>query len=360
MPLQRSSAAALAVGFAVLVGATACEPAPPPEPPAGSALVGCSRAGERIELTASSHLDPDCTYTGGFDIRSSGVTLDCLGATVRSAPGAGGRGILVEAPAGVALHDVTVRNCRVEGFLNSLRVTRQGFRDLAPDEEYDATTASIRIEGNDLSGSRGVGIFVDGYVSGVTITGNQVHRAGSSGLYLETGSRRSTVTGNVIFDNGFVENGPGGQPFSFAGVDLWFWGVGREGISVDGSYENTIRGNVFSGNSAGGVFLYKNCGEYPDRPAYFERRYPAARNLIEGNVFLGGRNGVWVGSRMGENTLPMDCTDPAYVDEPLRRVVLDHAPDNVVATNTFHGVEHGIRSVDDERQREQGQGHDGR
>ena len=39
-------------------------------------------------------------------------------------------------------------------------------------------------------------------------------------------------------------------------------------------------------------------------------------NLIERNMFLGGRNGVWVGSRMGENTLPMECTDPAYVDEP--------------------------------------------
>ena len=47
--------------------------------------------------------------------------------------------------------------------------------------------------------------------------------------------------------------------------------------------DNTIRGNVFHGNSAGGLFLYKNCGEYPDRPAYFERRFPSENNLIEGN-----------------------------------------------------------------------------
>ena len=141
--------------------------------------------------------------------------------------------------------------------------------------------------------------------------------AGSSGIYLETGSRAQPRRGQLLIDNGYRENGPGGQPFTFAGVDLWFWGIGREGISVDGSYDNTIVGNVFHGNSAGGIFLYKNCGEYPDRPAYFERRYPSEHNLIEGNVFVGGTNGVWVGSRMGENTLPMDCTDPAYIDEPL-------------------------------------------
>jgi parallel beta-helix repeat protein len=105
--------------------------------------------------------------------------------------------------------------------------------------------------------------------------------------------------------------------------------------------------NAFWGNSAGGIFLYKNCGEYPDRPAYFERRYPSEHNLIEGNVFVGGTNGVWVGSRMGENTLPMDCTDPAYVDEPGRRVVLDRANDNIIRSNRFIETTYGIRVEDD-------------
>ena len=157
----------------------------------------------------------------------------------------------------------------------------------------------------------------------------------------------SHVEHNTIVRNGFRENGPGGQPFTFAGTDFWFWGIGREGISVDGSYENTITGNAFTGNSAGGIFLYKNCGEYPDRPAYFERRYPAEHNLIEGNTFVAGTHGIWVGSRMGENTVPMDCTDPAYIDEPLRRVVLDRANDNVLRVNRFEDVTYGIRVEDD-------------
>ena len=213
--------------------------------------------------------------------------------------------------------------------------------------EYDNGTSDILVERSTFSNSRGVGIFVDGYVEDVTLSRNQVTNAGSSGIYLETGSRASHVESNRLIGNGFNENGPDGQPFTFAGVDLWFWGIGREGISVDGSYDNTIVDNAFYGNSAGGIFLYKNCGEYPDRPQYFERRYPSENNLIEGNVFVGGINGVWVGSRMGENTLPMDCTDEAYIEEPLRRVVLDRANDNIVRGNQFYQVTYGIRVEDD-------------
>jgi parallel beta-helix repeat protein len=337
------------VAVVVAVGVVAgCEPAPPlPPPGAGSVLVGCDRAGERITLTVSSHLDPGCTYTLGIDVVASGVTLDCQGALIKSAVGAGGLGIRIATPVATPLSDVTVRNCTVEGFLNNLRVTRDGFRTLPAGQEYENGTSDIVIEDSVFRGSRGVGVYVDGYVEDVTLRDSQVFGTGSSGVYLETGSRRSRVEGNVIAGNGFRENGPGGQPFSFQGVDLWFWGIGREGISVDGSYENTIVGNAFTGNSAGGIFLYKNCGEYPDRPQYFERRYPAEHNLIEGNVFAGGTNGVWIGSRMGENTLPMDCTDPAYVDEPLRRVVLDRANDNTVRANRFVDVTYGIRVEDD-------------
>jgi len=323
----------------------ACEPLPPPE--AGSELIGCDRADERVQITATSHLDPACIYTRGFDISTSGVTLDCQRAVIRSAPGAGGRGIQIHTPIDTPLSNVTIRNCNVEGFLNSLRVTRDGFRTLPVGEEYENGTSTIVIERSTFKNSRGVGIFVDGYVEDVTIRDSQVNGAGSSGIYLETGSRGSHVERNSLISNGFNENGPDGQPFTFAGIDLWFWGIGREGISVDGSYDNTIVDNGFIGNSAGGIFLYKNCGEFPDRPAYFERRYPSEHNLIEGNVFVGGVNGVWVGSRMGENTLPMECTDPAYVDEPSRRVVLDRANDNTVRNNRFVEVTYGIRVEDD-------------
>ena len=311
-------------------------------------LVGCEAAASRVTLTASARLDRRCTYAG-FDITASNVTLDCRGATIGGPEASGPRGIEIRTPVTEALAHVTVRNCRVEGaFTNSLRVTRDGFRTLGQGEEFLHPTSDIVVEDSTFTGSRGVGVYVDGYVSGVTIRRNVVREAGSSGIYLETGSKGSTVTGNLIVDNGFRENGPGGQAFTFNGVRLWFWGVGREGISVDGSYENVIRANRFEGNANGGVLLYKNCGEYPDSGRYFERRDHATRNRIEGNTFTGGRNGVWVGSRMGENTLPMACTDPAYVTGPLLRVVLDRAEANVVRGNAFHDVTYGIRVEDDD------------
>ena len=154
---------------------------------------------------------------------------------------------------------------------------------------------------------------------------------------------------NLLYSNGYIENGPNGKAIDFNGAALWFWGVGREGISIDGSYSNTVRDNTFAENSAGGIFLYKNCGEYPDsNPGrYFERRDPSDDNLIEDNLFLGGRNGVWVGSRMGENTYPMECSDPAYIEEGVTRIVLDYAKNNTIRNNDFRDVTYGIRVEDD-------------
>lgn len=332
------------VGLAALPLLAGCEFGPP-DP--ASQLIGCEAREQRHVLETSSHLDPSCIYTGGFEIATSGVTLDCQGAVIEGPPGTGLRGIEIVAPEASDLADVTVRNCRTRGFLNSVRIWREGFRDLERGLEYVNETRAIVLEDNWFRASRGVGIFVDGYVSDVAIERNLVSETGSSGIYLETGSRRNRVEGNALVDNGYRENGPGGQLFQVGDVDLWFWGVGREGISVDGSYENVIRDNAFLGNSAGGIFLYKNCGEFPESPRYFERRTPSDDNLIEGNFFRGGRNGIWVGSRMGENTLPMACTDPAYHEAPIVRVVRDYAADNVIRHNTFENVTHGIRVEDD-------------
>ena len=133
-------------------------------------------------------------------------------------------------------------------------------------------------------------------------------------------------------DSGYIENGPNGQLFTLAGSQFRYWGPGREGMSIDGSYNNVVLNNTFSRNSAGGIFLYTNCGEFvntrPER--YFQRRTKAENNLIQGNTFTGGLNGVWVGSRMSDNTFPMDCSNAAYRSGPLERVTLDFAPNNVI------------------------------
>lgn len=336
----------LAVVLAVVAGGCAwIGPRPSPEPPAGSVLVGCDRAADAVEVTVSSHLDPECIYTGGVRIVASEVSLDCRGAVIRGS--GGGVGILIESPADVTMSDVTVRNCRTEGFLNGMKVTRAGFRELAAGVEYDHALRDVVIRDSTVSDSRGVGIFVDGYVTRVTLTGLAVQRAGSAGIYLETGSRANTVAHNLILDNGFRENGPGGSLFELDGTTLAYWGTGREGLAIDGSSDNVVLGNYFRGNSAGGVFLYTNCGEYPDRARYFERRYPSDRNVISTNVFDGGWHGVWVGSRMGENVFPMQCTNEPFFEAPFVTYILDRAADNVVTNNQFNATDYGVRVEDD-------------
>lgn len=316
---------------------------PPVEP--GSVLLGCERAAERVVLTESTHLDASCEWTAGFEINTSDVVLDCRGATIRKT--GGGRGIEISSPIDTALVDVTVRNCRVEGFLNSLRVTRDGFRLLEPGVEYENGLTGVVIEHSEFRDSHGVGVFIDGYVSDATIRHSIVQRAGSTGIYLETGSRRSLVEHNQLLDNGFRENGPGGQLTEFAGSTWRFWGIGREGLAIDGSYENVVVDNHFEGNSHGGVLLYTNCGEFPESGVWFDRRWPSDRNLIEANTFIGGLNGVWVGQRMSENTLPMACTKPAYVESILTRITLDFAADNSIVDNRFVDVTYGVRIEDD-------------
>jgi parallel beta-helix repeat protein len=323
-----------------------------PSPVAHAEVIGCAQAGDHLVIDATTELDPSCVYTGGIEIVASGVTLDCRGATIRDVDGEAGApiGILVTTPADVALHDVAIRNCRIEGFLNGVRITRAGFRSLAPGEEYADAPHDILVEASEIRASRGAGVFVDAYVTRVTLRDLLVQGAGSSGIYLEAGSRDNAVLDNRVIGNGFGPAYESGQHVDFLGsVGVWVWSTGREGISVDGSRGNRIVGNRLEGNAAGGIFLYKNCGEYAHQQAesWWERRYGADGNLVEGNVIANEPTGVWVGSRIGENTLALDCSDPPYVEGPLLRVSLDRAQGNVIRDNAFHGVLYGVRVEDD-------------
>ena len=344
-----------AVVVVLLGGLAACvpprteqpvDPVPPSVDP-GSLLIGCDQAATRVTVTVSAHLDPSCTYTGGFDISTSGVVFDCRGAHVEDPEGDDGVGILVTAPTTVALAHVAVRNCFVKGFLNNVRVSRSGFKTLTPGEEYEAPFSDIAVEHSHLYGSRGVGAYVDAFVTGVTLRGLDIIGSGSTGVYLEAGSKDNVVEDSTISSNGFRDVSPDGAPFFVGGVELRYQSTGREGIAVDGSRDNVIRRNWIVGNAAGGIFLYKNCGEYAtQQPAqHWVRNYGADGNLIEGNLVTTGSTGIWVGSRQAENTLPLDCSDPTYVANPQIR--LDHAANNVIRGNSMSFLTYGVRVEDD-------------
>ncbi len=165
--------------IALLAGgltATACTPlalplgdAPIGTPSPSSTLIGCERAAETVEITSDAHLDPACTYTGGVQISASNVVFDCRGAHITDVDGTHGRGVSVSADSDTSIDHVTVRNCIISGFLNNVRVSREGFKDLVPGSDYDAPFSDIVIENSRLFGSRGSGVFVNAYVTGVTL-----------------------------------------------------------------------------------------------------------------------------------------------------------------------------------------------
>jgi len=337
--------AALVVTGTGLVAAAPAGAARAPRP----AVIGCDRAATRVQVTASVVLDPSCTYTGGFDVRASNVVLDCRHALVQGSQG--GIGILVETPADVDMSNVTIRDCRVDGWVNSIHLRRAGFNSLPAGHEYDHRLDRVSVVDSVLTNSRGVGLYVDGYVTHTLVQRVIVNNAGSTGIYLDAGSRYGRVMQNILVHNGYRENGatPEGTVTTFNGLTFRFWGPGREGIAVDGSRDNVITANWIVGNSAGGVFLYTNCGEYvhSDPANWVEHRFGADDNHVVGNLITGGETGVWVASRMGENVFPMDCSDVPYVSGPALAITLDRAPRTEIRGNLIGDTYSAIRVEDD-------------
>lgn len=343
--IARFATAALMLAVLVPAGPAAAEPVVG----AAAAVISCSQAAVRTVVTVSSDLDPSCTYTGGFDIAASDVVFDCKGARIHDESGTGAIGILVSTPADVDLDNVTIRNCHVDGFVNSIHIRRDGFNHLLAGHEYDRHLHGVIVEDSVLRASRGVGMYVDGYVTGTEIRRLLIVGAGSTGVYLDAGSRDNVVTENAIVLNGYRGSGPSGTTAVFGGVTFRYWGPGREGVAIDGSRSNLISGNWIAGNSGGGVFIYTNCGEYvhSDPGSWVEHRYGADDNVVRSNLIAGGETGVWVASRMGENVFPMDCSDVPYVSGPLQAITLDRAARNVVDANVIADVEYGVRVEDD-------------
>lgn len=355
--LRSASKRLAVVAAATVLVAAACEPATMPQLPLGhpvgdpvpGTVVDCSQADQRIQLSASARLDPNCTYRAGIDVIASHVMLDCHGATIDPGDERSGVGIHVHSPAASPLVDVEVRNCVTRGFTNGIRVSRDGFKDLEAGHEYDVGTEDIRLINNDVAESNGTGIFVNAFVTDVTIDRQRVHDAGGPGIYLEAGSKQNTVTDSTIIDNGYANTALPAQTMTLSGTTFAYLQTGREGIAIDGSRDNLITGNIIAHNALAGVTLYKNCGEFAtEKPTqWWTRRYGASGNRIESNLIVNERNGVWVASRMSENTYFLDCSDTPYDTGPLRTNILDSATDTTIDANTFVNVTHGVRVEDD-------------
>ena len=169
------------VGVAVVVAAGCVPPHPsPPVSPEGELDPGLAAHRLRPGHASGSwsagrvHLDPSCTYTRGIDITDveHHARLPRRARSRSRATSEDRQGILIETPVDVPLDHVTVRNCDVAGFTpNNLRDPARGLQGPRAGRRSTRTapTSDIRIEHSKFSARTASGIFLDGFVTGVTL-----------------------------------------------------------------------------------------------------------------------------------------------------------------------------------------------
>ena len=275
-------------------------------------------------------LDPACTYKAGIRISKSDTVLDCRGARIDASDKH--NGILIK---GKNIENVHVLNCNIEGAKAQGIIVAAPLPDaeitaLPMEERYAIGPKNIVIEKSTVTKSASVGIYVDSYAQDVKLLHVNVTGNGGAGVYLEHSSVKTQIEGSRITENGF------GDPLGRRK------GARREGIAIDSSAHNIIRDNIISGNSQGGIFLYKNCWEHHDKPGTVARWQHAAYNDIVDNTFDNEAVGIWVGSRQGKNLTSMNCGDPELAPGYFR----DYADHNTLKDNTFRNVKVGIRVFD--------------
>jgi parallel beta-helix repeat protein len=182
-------------------------------------------------------------------VKSSGVTIDGNGHTIR---GTGGSyGILVNKD-GTTLTGVTIKNVRLEKWNCGIY-----FKGVASSTASGVTAVSNGKAGINLRTTRGTTI------SGCTVTGNQ------QGILLWQDCDGNTISGNTMKDN--------------SDMGLWMAGTGRTGSGIvydstgntvsnnvatgnrfglylDFTRDNTVTGNKASNNDAHGIFLDYSSG----------------------------------------------------------------------------------------------------
>ncbi len=280
---------------------------------------------------------------------SSGVTLDCKGATLtgkkgdvieirstRIAPGEDTDGDPKTKPLATfkPVSNVTVRSCHIIG---SVRVWGMGKNGEAEDVRDSSRQAGhpgrvrlaapwyITLEDLLIEGTGRIPLYLGPGVSYATLRKSEIAGGSSSvGIYLDTESFGNTIRDNYIHvDTGELE-------------------FDREQLAIDGSMANRIINNRFSHLNRGGITMYRNCGE-----GGTVRHTGPTLNEIINNVFyyttkfsgkvpaisVGTRNGSGIDS---DNIFRNYCGDDAGFPWGSSVDDRDFAQHNVIMQNQIY------------------------
>ncbi len=343
----------------------------PPNP------AGCPdwRKDETIEINQSLTLPKGCKYDRvSLFVNGSNITFDCNGLVLNGLDREYRQAVdapysVENAPLDVGIKvysnqgNVTIKNCNVRNFVRGIRILTRG---LTPErinnlknninvaqtenEVRALSPQNIRVENSNILYNHKDGVFVGRFITGFTLDNSTVKYTGAVGVYLDSGSQNNTIKNSTIAQNGHSDYNASKRVRTRKLAN-----DSREGIAIDSSAKNIITGNVFSKNSGGAIFIYKNCNEHAQRENQIPRYQSADDNLISRNQFNDESVGVWIASRQSKNLHPLECGSPIVDTGTIRygpasepaKYYEDFAKHNRIENNTFNNAHHGVIIEDD-------------
>lgn len=322
--------------------AIAVDPLPPEcDQPTREALLSEPTPGnESVMLACSVTLD-----RGDYVIKkkiviagasASGVTLDCNGAMID--PGDPNDVLVIRSVPGAstwsAPHDVTIRNCVIKGAMrvygmarnaNAQAVRESSFSVGHTERAQAAAPKGVALENVHFVTDGVIALYVGPGVTGLTLSDSEISGTTKSvSIYLDAESAGHRIEGNSI--HAVTES--------------------REQIAIDGSADNVIQGNHFSGLQNGGIYLYRNCGENGTVRHQTPHGNYIADNYFYYDRYRGRDPAVWIASRNGDRDY---CSEDAGYPFGSSASNRDYARDNIVENNQIRerSAERMIR-VDDQ------------
>jgi parallel beta-helix repeat protein len=277
-------------------------------------------------------LEKSCVFNESILITKSNTILDCNNSII-DGQGRLNNGVMIISQ-GKSIRNILVKNCTIKNFKHSGIGVSSGIspEKLSPDHKrnYDNSPTDIIIDNVTVETNAGVGVYIDDYVTKTIIKNSVIKSSGSTGIYLDQSSKFNQVINNVIENNGFPTEEGRGE---------------REGLAIDSSANNIIEGNKFINNAAGGVFLYKNCGEAFKTGKSVIRWQHSDFNIIKNNFFSGQPIGVWIASRQSRDLSKWGCGDDSMDKE--KHFYQDFSKYNKVVGNEFCRNKIAIKIEDD-------------
>jgi parallel beta-helix repeat protein len=243
------------------------------------------------------------------------TTIDCDG-------GAYNKGKVTELQ--ILVDNVTIKRCKING---SIRTIGLGHNGEAPGVKASSTTLGHTARAQAAAPKNTV-------LYKVTITGH-----GRIPLYLGPGTTRLTMIDSTIKGRSdsvalYLDAESGSNIFRHNTFALA--SSSREVIAVDGSADNQLLSNTIKDAKAGGIYLYRNCGE-----GGTVRHQPPQNNFIAGNTIDNtGGYGIWLGSRNGGRFY---CNDDKGFPFGSSKDDGDFADNNTIRGNIFTNSARTIR-----------------